>query len=192
MTRPAKYSVDDLLDAAAAAVVDHGKEATLQQVAAAAGAPIGSLYHRFASRDELMARLWVRSIQRFHEGLLAVGDDADPHGALVAMALHIPRFCRDNPADALAMTLHRQPVLAASTTGDLQDVVATINDDINGRYVRLARAHWGRLTKRREFLVMMGCLQSPYGLVRPYCGAAVPKELDDIVRASTEAILALG
>lgn len=192
MARPQKYSVDDLLDAAAAAVQAHGRAVTLQQVAQTAGAPMGSLYHRFDSRDDLLARLWVRSIQRFHVGLLTAGDEADPLEALLAMATHIPRFCRDNPADALAMTLHRQPVLAAATSGELHEVVTAINDEVNARYATLGRAHWGRLTTRRRLILMLACLQSPYGLVRPYCGGDVPKELDEVVRASSAAILELG
>ena len=34
---------------------------------AESGAPTGTLYHRFASRDDILAAAWLRALQRFHE-----------------------------------------------------------------------------------------------------------------------------
>ena len=62
MARPAKFSLDDLLDAAGRVLLEKGRDITMAQIADAAGAPTGSVYHRFASREELLIRLWLRSI----------------------------------------------------------------------------------------------------------------------------------
>ena len=43
--------------------------ATMAAVAASLDAPIGSLYHRFNSKEELLARLWLRTAERFQEGI---------------------------------------------------------------------------------------------------------------------------
>ena len=45
--------------------------ATVSRIATSVGAPVGSVYHRFASRDVLMAELWLRTITRFQDGYLA-------------------------------------------------------------------------------------------------------------------------
>ncbi|MCA1655082.1 MAG: TetR/AcrR family transcriptional regulator, partial [Pseudonocardiaceae bacterium] len=42
------------------------------------GAPVGSLYHRFGSRDALLASLWLRTVRRFQEGLTTAVAGAEP------------------------------------------------------------------------------------------------------------------
>ena len=50
MARPARFTDRDLLEAAATVAAAHGPgAATIQGIAKAAGAPTGSLYHRFPS-----------------------------------------------------------------------------------------------------------------------------------------------
>jgi len=72
MARPAKFRTDDLLDAAAKAILEHGRDASVSEVGHIAGAPTGSIYHRFSSRTELFVGLWLRSVRRFQAGLLEV------------------------------------------------------------------------------------------------------------------------
>ena len=77
MARPAKFTDDEILDAALRQVTD-GAGATVAGIAAAVGAPTGSIYHRFPSRDVLLARLWLRTVAGFQDGLVAVLADQDP------------------------------------------------------------------------------------------------------------------
>jgi len=66
MPRPARYTVDELLDAAAALLTDGGPTAvTMSAVARAVGAPSGSMYHRFPTRAALCGGLWIRTEERF-------------------------------------------------------------------------------------------------------------------------------
>ena len=44
----------------------------------------------------------------------------------------------------------------------------------------------------RAALVRTAVVQAPYGLVRPHVGGPVPGELDQVVVAAAEGILALG
>ena len=56
MGRPPKFTVDDMLDAAADLLVDGGLPAlTATGVARHLRAASGSVYHRFGTRDELAA-----------------------------------------------------------------------------------------------------------------------------------------
>src|SRR5699024_12281982 len=105
MARPSKYSVDETLDAAAAAVSAHGPKVTIAQVSEEIGVRVGSIYHRFPSRIHLMASLWLRAVQRFHVGLLETASITDPYQAMLAQAVHQPQFCREPPNDSWAMTL---------------------------------------------------------------------------------------
>lgn len=192
MARPAKFSTDQILDSARAVVAEHGAMASIAQVAARTGAPVGSIYHRFASREELFTALWVRSIRRFHIGLLDAATLDDPQEALMGVAVHIPRYCRAHPAEARAMTLYRQRALLASAPPSLAEEVRTLNDDVLDAMRALCRRRYGRVTGHRLELLATAVQQCPYGLVRPYVGGEVPSWLDDVVVAATAAILALG
>lgn len=39
-------------------------------IAAASGAPVGTLYHRFETRDGILAAAWLRALERFQQPLL--------------------------------------------------------------------------------------------------------------------------
>lgn len=192
MARSPKFSSDQILDAARAAVAAHGPQASIAQVSELVGAPVGSIYHRFASREELFVSLWLRSIHRFQAGFLSATEHADAEEALIAAALHVPRYCRTAPEDALAMTLYRQSALVTSGPASLVKDVRVVNADVIEQLRRLCRQRYGRVTRHRLDLVATAVQQCPYGLVRPYVGGVVPRWLDDAVAASTPAILALG
>ena len=55
-------------------------DVTMQAVAERAGGPIGSLYHRFASRDHLMAELWITLVDQFQAGFLERLSEGDVQG----------------------------------------------------------------------------------------------------------------
>lgn len=192
MARPALYSEDDILDATARGVHEHGRGVTLTQIAAELGGPTGSIYHRFASREHLMVSLWLRSIRRFHVGLLEAYALPDPQRALLAATLHIPRYCRDHPVDALAMTLFRQPRLVESAPEPLREQVIVINDDVDTAMRTLVPARFGRDSDEGYRLLMVATRMSPYGLVRPFVGQDVPDWLDEVCVASARGILTLG
>ncbi|WP_188545597.1 TetR/AcrR family transcriptional regulator [Rhodococcoides trifolii] len=192
MARPQKFSVDQILDAAAAACAEHWRDTTIAHVARAVGAPTGSIYHRFESRDALFGALWLRSIDRFHVGLLDAAQIDDPREAMASLARHIPRFCRANPHDAKAMTLYRKGDLVDLVPASMRERVATVNDAVDGALRTVTEKRYGRLTDRRYRLAVLATRQGPYGLIRPMVGDDIPREFDAICVASAEGILALG
>jgi AcrR family transcriptional regulator len=192
VARPAKFTADSILDAARDAVREHWRDTTINHVAERVGAPVGSLYYRFPSRDALFGALWARSIGRFHEGLLAAATIDNPGKAMEAMARHIPQFCRVNPGEAKAMTLYRLPDLLAKVPAAQRAELAAINDDVDTELRRVAARRYGRLTDRRYLLALVGTRQSPYGLIRPLIGGNIPHQFDEICVAATKGILALG
>ena len=102
MPRPARYTVDVLLDAAAELLAAEGPAAvTMSAVARNTGAPSGSVYHRFPTRAALCGELWVRTEERFQEKVLdALSGDGDPQQRCVDGALRILQWCRENPVEA--------------------------------------------------------------------------------------------
>ncbi|MGA5464103.1 TetR/AcrR family transcriptional regulator [Mycobacterium sp. NPDC050041] len=102
MPRPARFTVDSLLDAAAAIAASDGAAAvTVSSVARAVGAPSGSMYHRFPSRAALCGKLWMRTEERFQNGLIAVLErSGDRQDRVAAGALHTVQWCRDHANEA--------------------------------------------------------------------------------------------
>ncbi|GAA3692222.1 TetR/AcrR family transcriptional regulator [Zhihengliuella alba] len=188
----AKFSHDGILDAAAREALEHGTDVKVGAVARRLGAPSGSIYHRFPSRDELLVQLWLRSVRRFHEHYLAAGGDPDPQRALLGMAVSVASFTREHQSDAAAMTLFRQSRLAETAPVSCRAEVEQVNVDVHRRLAELAEARYPRRTQRHETLVRMAAIEGPYGLVRPYVRGSVPEWLDEVVEASSRGILALG
>jgi len=192
MARPAKFSLDDLLDAAGRVLLEEGRDITMAQIARAAGAPTGSVYHRFASREELLVRLWLRSVKRFQVGFIRAGQRGEARSAVIEMALCVPRFCRKHPADAKATTLFRQKDLLATTSGDLRKEVESLNENIDAVTESLGARRYGAMDERRRALLYVATRISPYGLVCPFVGEEIPAWIDDAVAASAGAIADLG
>jgi hypothetical protein len=139
-----------------------------------------------------MVSLWLRSVRRFHEGYLAAASAPGAAEALRGCAAHIPRYCREFPADARAMMLFRHSELSATAPEDLRGEVRMVNDEVWAVLRDLAARRYDDRDAGRVALVRTAVVQAPYGLVRPYVGGRVPKELDDVVVAAAEGILSLG
>jgi AcrR family transcriptional regulator len=121
MPRPAQYTVDELLDAAAALLAGDGPAAvSMSAVARAVGAPSGSLYHRFPTRAALCGELWLRTEERFHAGFAAaLSTSEDPQARCVAAARFTVAWCRDHQAQAQVLLAGADALCASDWPGDL-------------------------------------------------------------------------
>jgi AcrR family transcriptional regulator len=190
MPTPVSYPTEQILDAAMQAVHEHWRSATVAQVSAILGAPSGSIYHRFRSRDVLFISAWIRSIRRFHAELDHI-DATDPIEAITETALLIPRFCRANPLDARMMTAYRYDDLMRDPPADLMPDLTNLNAPVRDTISRLTLTRYGRVTPRGLAIVALACRETPIGLIRPMIGDAIPLWIDDAVRAASTAIARL-
>lgn len=108
MPRPAKFDLEQILDAALAVfATDGARGLSIGRIAKLLGAPSGSVYHRFASRDGLVAALWLRAVERFQGGFLAHLSAADPLQGALAAAAHVLTWSRENPIESRLLLVHR-------------------------------------------------------------------------------------
>lgn len=192
MGRPAKYTSDDILDTAAALVAKGGPGmATVAAIAARLDAPSGSLYHRFASRDLLVAHLWIRLVKEAQGGFVeALGlDDLDE--AAVQASLHIPRWSRENLAKAQVLLLHRRSDLVERWPDELGDELSGLNDGIAAAMTSYTRRRFGTTSQRARRAVSFALVDVPYAAVRSYlhAGVAPPKHVDELVLRTCKCIL---
>ena len=118
-----------MLDAARDLLLGEGSpSATMEAIAAASGAPTGSIYHRFRSRDELIARLWIRAVHRSQASFLVALQRDDPREAAVAAAMSLVDFCEQHPPDAqLLVAFRREDLMRAIPEGPLAEELETLN-----------------------------------------------------------------
>jgi AcrR family transcriptional regulator len=184
MGRPAKFSQTQILDAAVEIAAEGGPGAvTMAAISARLGAPTGSLYHRFGSRDLLLAELWLRGVREFQRGFAAALAAGDAEAA----ALHTPRWCREHPAEAAVLLLHRREDLAAQWPAELGDDLAALNAQVA---TALDEFTAGRPGLDRERLVF-AVIDVPYGAVRRHLMArrSPPPLVDDLIIATCRTVL---
>ena len=191
MARPRKHDPDLILDAARGLVLSDGpRAASIGAIAEASAAPVGTLYHRFSSRDGLLAEMWFRALERFQASYLTeAAKTKDPVEAGVAMATSIVRFARTNPGDArLLLSLRREDVFAADPGH--QTRLDAMNAPLLEKVRDLARELYGRAGKREIGRLTLVVVDLPHGAVRRYARESeMPAWLEDEVADISRALL---
>ena len=197
MGRQRVHQPQAILDAARTLVLDEGAgAATIGAIASASGAPVGSIYHAFRSRDTLLARLWIRAVgrsqTRFLEALEGAGDPLD--GA-VAAALSVYDFARDEPGDArLLASLRREDLIQMPLPAAVAAELADLNAPIEKAIGALARRLFGKAGKERVEQVALAVFDLPYGALRRHlvAGKRPPVALRPALARAVHAALAEG
>ena len=165
-----------MLDAARDLLVDRGsRNTTMEAISSASGAPTGSLYHRFGSREDLVARLWIRAVCRSQASFLAALEERDPKKAAVAAGLSILDFCRDEPADArLLVSFRYDDLIRSDPSPAIAGELAVLNRPVERAVVDLTKRLYGRASRRAVERTLLGVFDLPYGAVRRHLIAEQP------------------
>ena len=179
-----------MLDAARALLLESGAGgATVEAIADLSGAPTGSIYHRFGSRDGLVARLWMRAVRRSQASFLAALEEEDPRAAALAAAQSILEFCDEHPADArLLVSFRREDLIRTASSGQLAEELEELNRPVETAVAALARRLYGRATRATLNRTLLAVFDLPYGAARRHliAGTKLPAGLrDDLARAVT-------
>jgi AcrR family transcriptional regulator len=194
MGRRPKFDAEQILDTAVSLVAEGGPgRATVSTIASRLGAPTASLYHRFASRDLLLARLWLRTVRRAQAGFIAALAAEDLGEAAVAAALHIPRWSREHLAEATVLLLYRREDLAARWPDELGDELAGVNRGIAAALEDFTRRRFGRVRADELQVVAFALVDVPYAAVRRYllAGRTPPQAVDALVAKTCACVLDL-
>ena len=168
MAPPRKHDTDRILDAARALVLRDGpRAASVAAIARESGAPAGTLYHRFGSRDKVLEAAWLRALERFQQCALVAADDPDPLEAAVAMAGSHVSFARAWPQDArLLLTLRRDDLLDADPDHGLRARLDVINAPLEHALARLTKLLTGRTDRRSSDAVVRAVVDLPNAAIR--------------------------
>jgi AcrR family transcriptional regulator len=173
--RKSLHAPEAMLDVARDLLLEEGAHgATIEAISAVSGAPTGSIYHRFGSRDELVTRLWMRAVRRSQAAFLDAVDVEDPAMAAVSGGMSIFDFCRAQPRDArLLVSFRYEDLVRAAPQGPLADELRELNRPVEAAVAGLARALHGRATPAAVGHVLLVVFDLPYGAVRRHLIAGV-------------------
>lgn len=193
MGRRPQFSADEILDAALTLVVDDGPgAATATAIGRAIGAPSGSVYHRFASRDELMARLWLRTIIRYQDGVVEALTIDDPDGAARAVVAHCFDWTAAHPGESALLVQYDKRDLTQSWPDTLATELRKHNRSARAALRGYARRRFGDDGPEVMDRVAFALVDLPYAAVRRHLpDRGVPSEwLRDFTVRSALTILA--
>ncbi|MDQ5985357.1 MAG: hypothetical protein CSYNP_01066 [Syntrophus sp. SKADARSKE-3] len=189
MGRMAHFNNEQFVDAALKIAAAQGPAAvTIAAVAGEVGAPVGSVYHRFLSRDVLLAEAWLKVIAEFQEAFIELLEKDEGLEA----ALHTPRWVRTHPAGSRIILLYRREELVDGEWPDgLKDRAARIkrrlDDGIRGYAVRA----FGMDGRNAVHRIIFALIDVPYAAVLRYIrqGKKPPGEVDSYIRQTYSAIM---
>jgi AcrR family transcriptional regulator len=193
MARPQLFPAEAILDAAAGVVAEAGpSRATIGAIADRLGAPTGSIYHRFASRDVLLAELWLRTVEDFQTAFCEAlaGDNARVAG--LEAALHTPRYAREHAVDAQLLMLHsREEFVRGDWPETIEARATALGDQMSGAmrsFTKRATGSTGAAAMRRARFAV---IHLPGAAIRPHLRARelVPADVDELVRDAYLAVI---
>jgi AcrR family transcriptional regulator len=190
MGRRPLHSEDAILDAARDLVLEGGaRAASVNAIARASGAPKGSIYHRFASMDDLLAAMWIRAARRAQAGFVAAAERQDA----VAAALSIHDFARRERADArLLAAMRREDLVERVADPRLRRDLAELNRPLGEAAARLARELFGADDRESVERTVCAVVDLPMGAIRRHliAGTPIPRTARGQLEAAVRAALA--
>ena len=196
MARARLHSLDELLDVAEE-IVTHGDPSglTLRSLAATSGASNGTIYHAFHSKEDLLARLWLRASARLGTIIEeAVGSGSEARDRVVAAALAPVEFTRRHPASAQLFFAQRSDQLfSGDVDPDLVNALAAERARFTRLLTKLAADVWDRTDRLAVDAIAACVVDVPGGILRRALleGRALDQATPRRVEAAVRAILAL-
>src|SRR5216683_1938390 len=186
----AKFSQVDFLTAAQAIAAAQGPAAvTIASITARLGAPTGSFYHRFASRNVVLGELWLRTVLDFQEGIGAALEAGDGLRA----ALHTPAWVRAQPDNARLLLMYdRKDFVQGEWPEELRERVAEMTERMEAGSRQRARVIFGEDGREEVRLAQFLIAEVPVGAVRQHLvrREAPPPLVDRLIRTTYRAVVA--
>jgi AcrR family transcriptional regulator len=185
----ARFDQAGFLAVARELIAERGPQAvTVDSVAERLGAPKGSFYYRFASRDALLGELWLKTVLAYQQGFVAAIEAG--HG--LKAALHTPAWARRHLDDArLLMLYSRHDFVHGDWPAALRGGVADQAERFEACLRAFARDAFGRAGRggmRRATFVLA---EVPLAAVKPHLQRRErpPRLVDDLIARTYRAIV---
>jgi len=194
MPRAAQFDEAQILAAAGRLIARHGPSgATIGAIARSVGAPTGSIYHRFDSRDVLLGEVWLGAATAFQAAFFErLAGPASWQAGLTA-ALYMAQRVRERPDEARVLLLHRREDFGgdgwpAGMRRRAEQLGRQVDDEIRAFSSRLC----GRQDAWRVRSVNYAVVDAPFAAVRRHvaAGEEPPPYVDGLVQVTYRAVIA--
>ena len=193
MPRAPQFDQAQILDAAERLIARHGPSgATIGAIAQAVGAPIGSIYHRFDSRDVLLAEIWLGAATAFQTTFFERLAGPAPREAGLAAALYMAQRVRERPREARVLLLHRREDFVdrgwpANMRRRAEQLGRQVETELRAFSSRLC----GRQDARTVRSIAYALVEAPVAAVRRHVAAeeSPPAYVDGLIRTTYEAVI---
>ncbi|MEM9383453.1 MAG: hypothetical protein AAGA68_00200 [Pseudomonadota bacterium] len=158
---------------------------TLQGVVEGTGFSMGSLYHRYRSREGLLAHTWLDALEAFQNQFAALIEHGGVEAGARAAAL-TPVFCRQHPARGVVLACCR----ASEFVGDKTPPALRERIDLANRRGAGALKRFSQRTQVDLITCQLAVVGMPLGAVRLFLPAQpVPLALDERVQTAYQALM---
>jgi AcrR family transcriptional regulator len=194
MGRKAIFERSHMTGAALRLVADRGPQAvTVAALAKEVGAPTGSIYHRYRSREQLLAELWMDVVERFQDGFVAsLAQARDVEGAVVT-ARFMVEWVREHALESRLLLLHRRQdfVSGEQWPAELAERAAALHPQLGGALRAFGERAFARTDADTMTRLRYALLDAPFGAVKPYVQARkrLPAIVEDLVATTARAVL---
>ncbi len=189
MGRKSHFTKNQFLDAALELIGEKGPSAaTISTIGEMVGAPIGSVYHRFSSRDILLAKLWIRIVESFQEGFLALLKRGDG----LSSALYTSRWVRKNlNAGRILLLYRREELISGGWPKEVRKRAEDLSRELNEGIKDFTHRLFGDTSEEDILRVTFALIDVPSGAVRRYLqmGEAQPEIIDRFIEEAYRRII---
>ncbi|HTD03092.1 TetR/AcrR family transcriptional regulator [Undibacterium sp.] len=192
MVRLAKFTEDSIINASIEVAARCGVAAvSMSAIAGKAGAPIGSVYHRFESRGAILARAWLQVKADFRHAVARHWSDGNTWAAVAAFL----QWCREKPLYAkFLLQCEDCPVFNEPLSAELNAELEAEQDALDQCFRQcLAHTQSGSADSgEAEAILRFMLFASPIAMVKPYLlqDLDIPARIEQVLRASHDAVTA--
>ncbi|MGA2781980.1 MAG: TetR/AcrR family transcriptional regulator [Smithella sp.] len=188
MGRKAYFKNEEFIDSAIQIIAEEGLGAlTIAGLSTRVTAPIGSVYHRFPSRDALLAELWLNIIESFQNEWLKTLQTDGLQATLFCM-----QWVRTHPSEARVMLLYRiDDLTSGDWPKDLQKRAQRLFKELQEGIAAFTKKQFGRVTKEYIDRTLFAIHDAPMGILRRYLqeNKIPPQSVADLIRETYEALI---
>jgi len=193
MPRSPKFSHEQIVDATARIAARAGPaRVTIAAVADEVKAPTGSIYHRFGSRDMLLAEVWLRAAAEFQLAYVEKLAGEDPWEAGLAAVLFVPARVRERPDEARILMLHRrEDFLTGEWPAEMASRAAALKRQVDDAHRSFCKRLLGRTDAESLRALRYALVDAPLAAILPdlRVGRTPPPMLDALLRATYVAVV---
>jgi AcrR family transcriptional regulator len=188
MGRRAHFQHKDFIEAAIGIIAERGLGGlTISALSRRTGSPVGSMYHRFPSRNALIGELWLTIVEYFQkEYLKRLGADG------LQAALYALQWVRERPNEARVLLLHkREDFMSGKWPIELQNRARILTEQLNKAMLRFIRKQFGGITPETIDRTRYILGDAPGGIIRRYLenGKIPPESVDELIHETYAAVM---